>query len=123
MQSINLSVVKTGPKWQIWDGQQYWFAGIFSGQLTWSCPHCGHIQVKRIRRKTWHLKCSECRRTLEFFSGLREVSAGRRLKVMPRDMVMELAPFPIDRPMPPGAMAPIHMLLPEDEADKAQANE
>lgn len=106
--------MKAGPKWQVWDGQKYWFAGCFSGSLTWSCAYCGHIQIKQMRRRTWHLKCSECRRTVEFYITLKPMNAVRRKDALPRDMMMELAPFPLDRPMPPGATTPIHVLLPED---------
>lgn len=107
--------VKAETKWQVWDGQQYWYAGCFSGTLTWSCPYCGHIQIKRLRKQTWHLKCAECRRTIQFFTTLKPMQANRRVKVTPRDMVMELAPFPIDLPMPPGPAAPVHVLLPADD--------
>lgn len=101
-------VIRRTDEWQLWEDQRYWFFGCFSGVLTWSCPYCGHVQQKRMRKRTWRLKCTECRRALIWCITLKRVDATRQVNVVPRDLEIGLAPVPVTQRMPDGARAPIH---------------
>lgn len=99
-------------KAKTWEGQHYHFMGCYSGTLNWSCPYCGQVQSSKVGKRAWHLQCraSDCRRKIIFCFLLKPAGKPRRKGVLPRDMMVELAPIPVDRPMGFGAYAPVHVM-------------